>query len=83
MRLQNVHYTSGANPFEVYTGWTREIMPFAEDTSLHDLYPDPSVPVFTGGNNPPASDTVGRAMKEFRESVVQIYHCPPTMNRNS
>ena len=52
--LQNVHYTSGANPFEVYTGWTREILPFAEDTCAARLYPDPSVPVFIGGNNPPA-----------------------------
>jgi prepilin-type N-terminal cleavage/methylation domain-containing protein len=74
--LQNVHYTSGANPFEVYTGWTREILPFAEDDALHDLYPDPKTPVFAGGNNPPASDPLGRAMKEFRESVVSIYHCP-------
>ena len=44
--LQNVHYTSSASPFRVYTGWTREIMPYAEDTALHAIYPDPTVPVY-------------------------------------
>ena len=72
--VQNVQYSSGANPFEVYTGWTREIMPYAEDTALHDLYPDPSTPVYYGGNNP--SDAAGTAMKQFRESFVPTYHCP-------
>lgn len=72
--LQNVAYTSGASPFRVYTGWTREIMPYAEDTALHALYPDPSIPVYYGGNNP--TDANGNAMKQFRETHVPLYHCP-------
>src|SRR5215218_10350400 len=72
--VQNVAYTSGASPFKVYTGWTREIMPYAEDTALHALYPDPSIPVYYGGNNP--TDANGKAMKRFRETHVPMYHCP-------
>jgi len=73
---QNVQYTSGANPFEVYTGWTREVLPYAEDPVLHDLYPDPNLPVYYGSNNPPASDTNAVKMKAFRETYVPMYHCP-------
>jgi prepilin-type N-terminal cleavage/methylation domain-containing protein len=72
--IQNIAYSSSANPFEVYSGWTREIMPFAEDPALHDLYPDPSLPVYHGGNNP--GDDNGKAMKEYRESHVALYTCP-------
>jgi len=72
--LQNIQYSSGASPFEVYTGWTREILPYAEDSALHDLYPSPTTPVYYGGNNP--ADAAGIAMKQFRETLVPMYNCP-------
>jgi prepilin-type N-terminal cleavage/methylation domain-containing protein len=62
--IQNAPYTSGQNPFRVYTGWTREIMPFAEDNALRDLYPNPTIPVFDP------------SLKQFRETFVPLYHCP-------
>ncbi len=71
---QNVAYTSGATPFKVYTGWTREILPYAEDPALHALYPDPTVPVYYGTNNP--TDATGISMKQFRETFVPVYTCP-------
>jgi hypothetical protein len=48
----------------VYTGWTREILPYAEDPALQALYPDPTVPVYTP------------ALSNFREAFVPIFHCP-------
>src|SRR4051794_325489 len=71
---QNVNYTSGASPFKVYTGWTREILPYADDPALNALYPSPTIPVYFGGNNPTMAD--GIAMKQFRESFVPMYNCP-------
>jgi prepilin-type N-terminal cleavage/methylation domain-containing protein/prepilin-type processing-associated H-X9-DG protein len=71
---QNVAYTSGASPFKVYTGWTREILPYAEDTALHAMYPNPTIACYFGGNNPTTPD--GVAMKTFRETFVPMYHCP-------
>jgi prepilin-type N-terminal cleavage/methylation domain-containing protein len=62
--VQNVQYTSSASPFQVFTGWTREIMPYAEDTALHGLYPDPTIPVYRP------------ALRQFRETFVPVYHCP-------
>jgi prepilin-type processing-associated H-X9-DG protein len=72
--VQNVPYSSGASPFKVYTGWTRDILPYAEDSALHSLYPNPALPVYLGGNNPTTDD--GKAMKQFRETFVPMYHCP-------
>jgi type II secretory pathway pseudopilin PulG len=62
--IQNAPYTSGQNPFRVYTGWTREIMPYAEDHALRDLYPNPNVPVYDP------------SLKRFRETLVPLFHCP-------
>jgi type II secretory pathway pseudopilin PulG len=62
--IQNAPYTSGQNPFRVYTGWTREIMPYAEDTALRDLYPNPNLPVYDP------------SLKRFREALVPLYQCP-------
>ncbi len=48
---------------DYFGGWTREIMPFAEDTALQSLYLD-QVPV-----------TAPEA-KAFRETVVPMFNCP-------
>ncbi len=47
-----------------YSGWTREIMPYAEDDALKGLY-DPKAGVVTG----PAG-------KAFREKLVPLFNCP-------
>ncbi|WP_197531211.1 DUF1559 domain-containing protein [Posidoniimonas corsicana] len=49
-----------------YVGWTREIMPFMEDTQLKDLY-IPDVPV---------NSTTDLGAKTFRETFVPAYLCP-------
>ena len=45
-----------------YGGWTREIMPYAEDTALQSLYLN-DVPI------------TAPAAKVFRETVVPMYNC--------
>jgi prepilin-type processing-associated H-X9-DG protein len=45
-------------------GWTREILPYAEDTALRGLYPNPNVPI----HDP--------SLRIFRETFVPIFHCP-------
>lgn len=58
---------TGAFPYSdknaVFSGWTREILPYAEDTALHALY-DPNLPV-----------TDISAM-QYRETLVPMYQCP-------
>jgi prepilin-type N-terminal cleavage/methylation domain-containing protein len=58
---------SGGYPYNmslpVYSGWTREILAYAEDDVLKNLY-NPSVPI----THPTA--------QAFRETFVPIYHCP-------
>ena len=57
---------AGGTAGNYFTGWTREIMPYAEDPVLHALY-DPSIPV-TSNTDPLA--------KQFRETLVPLYNCP-------
>ena len=52
----------------VFTGWTREIMPFSENPALKNLY-DP------GSASPPVS-VIDPAAKAFRETQTPIYSCP-------
>ena len=52
----------------VYTGWTREIMPFSENPALRNMY-DP------GSASPPVS-VIDLPAKQFRESQVAMYTCP-------
>jgi prepilin-type N-terminal cleavage/methylation domain-containing protein/prepilin-type processing-associated H-X9-DG protein len=54
------------------TGWTREIMPYAEDTALRDLY-DPSISITATA---PANDPKVIKAKQFRETAVPLYTCP-------
>jgi prepilin-type N-terminal cleavage/methylation domain-containing protein/prepilin-type processing-associated H-X9-DG protein len=54
------------------TGWTREIMPYSEDTALRELY-DPSIAITA--NTPPTDPKVIKA-KQFRETAVPLYTCP-------
>jgi type II secretory pathway pseudopilin PulG len=49
-----------------YNGWTREIMPFAEDEALQKLY-DPKLKI---------TDRTDPNVKQFRETFVPMYHCP-------
>jgi prepilin-type N-terminal cleavage/methylation domain-containing protein len=57
----NGGWQSGAA--RTFTGWTIELMPYAEDQNLRDLYDD--------------SLTIGHAdNKEFRETFVPLFHCP-------
>jgi len=60
-----------ANPtysaaMDVYSGWTREIMSYAEDAQLQNLY-NPKIPV---------NDRTDVGAKDFRETFVPMYHCP-------
>jgi prepilin-type N-terminal cleavage/methylation domain-containing protein len=49
-----------------YNGWTREIMPYAEDDALRQIY-DPSIEI-TNNTDP--------EVIQFRETFVPLYHCP-------
>ena len=51
-----------------YNGWTREIMPYAEETALQQLY----LPV-VGGVPIKVTDL---SAKQFRETFVPLFHCP-------
>ncbi len=53
-----------SNTDPVFIGWTREILPYAEDSALRDLYPNPSVPI----HDP--------SLQKFRETFVPMFHCP-------
>jgi prepilin-type processing-associated H-X9-DG protein len=55
-----------------YSGWTREILAYAEDDALHDLY-NPKLPVCTP-YNPGNPDSV--KTRDFREALVPMYNCP-------
>jgi prepilin-type N-terminal cleavage/methylation domain-containing protein len=55
---------SGTDNF--YSGWTREIMAYAEDTALRELY-NPTVPV---------NSLTDPNAKKFRETLVPLYACP-------
>jgi prepilin-type N-terminal cleavage/methylation domain-containing protein/prepilin-type processing-associated H-X9-DG protein len=61
--LEKYPYSGGNN---VYTGWTREIMPYTEDPALHALY-DPSVAM---------NSTTDPNAKRFRETYVPLFACP-------
>jgi prepilin-type N-terminal cleavage/methylation domain-containing protein/prepilin-type processing-associated H-X9-DG protein len=61
--MEKYPYSSSDNFF---TGWTREIMAYAEDTALRDLY-NPAVPV---------NSTTDANAKKFRETPVPLYTCP-------
>jgi prepilin-type N-terminal cleavage/methylation domain-containing protein len=49
-----------------WNGWTREIMPYAEDDALQKLY-NPSIVI---------TDTSNVDVIRFRETFVPLYHCP-------
>lgn len=63
----------GASSSAKYTtGWTREIMPYSEDSALRELY-DPSVAITAAT---PATDPKVLRAKQFRETAVPLYTCP-------
>lgn len=49
---------------EYYNGWTREILAYAEQQALKNLYPDPSIKIYDP------------SLRDFRESKVAMYSCP-------
>lgn len=54
-----------------FSGWTREIMPYMEDTALQGLY-RPAL-----ANDPIAvSDPRDASVKQFRETSIGNYNCP-------
>jgi prepilin-type N-terminal cleavage/methylation domain-containing protein/prepilin-type processing-associated H-X9-DG protein len=64
---------AGASGTASYTtGWTREIMPYSEDTALRELY-DPSISITA---TTPATDPKVIKAKQFRETTVPMYTCP-------
>jgi prepilin-type N-terminal cleavage/methylation domain-containing protein/prepilin-type processing-associated H-X9-DG protein len=60
---------SGGNT-RVYSGWSREIMSYAENPALRDMYHPQSAspPLHLGSNDP--------RVKEYRETLVPMYTCP-------
>jgi prepilin-type N-terminal cleavage/methylation domain-containing protein len=61
--MEKYPYSGGDNFF---TGWTREVMAYAEDSALRELY-NPTVPV---------NSTTDLNAKKFRETLVPLYTCP-------
>lgn len=59
----NLMGTSNLGSADYFGGWTREIMPYSEDTALHSLYLNQ------------VAVTAPEA-KVFRETVVPMYSCP-------
>jgi prepilin-type N-terminal cleavage/methylation domain-containing protein/prepilin-type processing-associated H-X9-DG protein len=58
----------GADPF---TGWTREIMAYAENSALKELYKTK-----VGTTNIPVTHPTDPGAKAFRESPAEMYTCP-------
>jgi prepilin-type N-terminal cleavage/methylation domain-containing protein/prepilin-type processing-associated H-X9-DG protein len=60
---------SGGNT-RVFSGWSREIMSYAENPALRDMYQPQSAspPLHLGSNDP--------RVKEYRETQVPMYTCP-------
>jgi prepilin-type N-terminal cleavage/methylation domain-containing protein len=57
---------------EYYSGWSHQLMPYAEDSALRDLYVA-DVPITAVA--PPNDPKVIKA-KQFRETYVPLYQCP-------
>jgi prepilin-type N-terminal cleavage/methylation domain-containing protein/prepilin-type processing-associated H-X9-DG protein len=56
-----------------YNGWTQEIMPYAEDDALKNLY----IPRPPGSTQPvDILNTTDRRVKQFRETLIPLYVCP-------
>jgi prepilin-type N-terminal cleavage/methylation domain-containing protein len=55
-----------------FNGWTREIMPYAEDQALQSLYLDLQYPIWGAGAPP----DIQAKIRQFRETLVPLYHCP-------
>jgi prepilin-type N-terminal cleavage/methylation domain-containing protein len=54
-----------------FSGWTREIMPYAEDDALKKIY----VPRLPDGTPVPITSTRLEVV-QFRQTFVPLYHCP-------
>lgn len=59
-----------------FSGWTREIMPYAEDDALNKLY----VPQLPDGTPVPITENRPDVIA-FRTTFVPLYHCPSDFER--
>jgi prepilin-type N-terminal cleavage/methylation domain-containing protein/prepilin-type processing-associated H-X9-DG protein len=62
----------GIGAREYFNGWSRDILAYAEDQALQDLYIDVTYPIWGTG----ASPAIQAKLKQFRETLVPLYQCP-------
>jgi prepilin-type N-terminal cleavage/methylation domain-containing protein/prepilin-type processing-associated H-X9-DG protein len=62
----------GIGAREYFNGWSRDILAFAEDQALQDLYFDVTYPIWGAG----APADVALKLQQFRETFVPLYQCP-------
>jgi len=55
-----------------YSGWSHDLLPYAEDATLRDLYVD-NIPITA---TTPVNDPKVIQAKQFRETYVPMYQCP-------
>jgi len=55
-----------------FTGWTREILPYMENSQLRELYR----PAMSSGTPLSVSASGDPALKQFRETSIDVYNCP-------
>ena len=63
---------AGSTGGDYYSGWSHDLMPYAEDAALRDLYID-NIPITA---TTPANDPKVIQAKKFRETYVPMYQCP-------
>ena len=61
----------GTTGGDYYHGWSHDIMPYSEDTTLRQLYAE-DIPITIA----PSNDPKAQLATEFRETFVPLYHCP-------
>lgn len=62
----NVMTSSNRGTSSYFIGWTGEIMPYAEDDAIRNLYK----------SDVPVTSTTDPLAKQYRETVVPMYVCP-------
>jgi prepilin-type N-terminal cleavage/methylation domain-containing protein/prepilin-type processing-associated H-X9-DG protein len=63
---------AGTTGGDYYSGWSHELMPYSEDSTLRALYID-DIPITA---TTPANDPKVIQAKQFRETHVPLYQCP-------
>ncbi|HJQ80287.1 MAG TPA: DUF1559 domain-containing protein, partial [Lacipirellulaceae bacterium] len=62
----------GIGDREYFNGWSRDILAYAEDQALQDLYFDVTYPIWGEGAPP----DIAIKLQQFRETFVPLYQCP-------